>query len=836
MQRPCLLWQQAKCLLVQTRWSTLALARRTGYRSAAFATKKIPQCEVDIAKVRNIGIIAHIDAGKTTTTERMLYYSGHTTRIGNVDEGDTVMDYLPAERNRGITITSAAISLDWNSHRINLIDTPGHADFTFEVIRSIRVLDGAVTILDGVEGVEAQTEKVWQQASDMLIPKIVFVNKMDREGAGFGRTVREIAGKLQARTCIINMPLWKTSAPQGGNGMTQTDFVGVIDVLEMKAIEWTSGGDGEQYSVAELQGTDLEEATRARIALVETLTELDDVLVEKFLEIEDHMMIPSADIKAALRRCTLANQVVPVLCGASFRNIGVQPLLDAVIDYLPSPAERPVAIFTGNKPGQEFAVDKVPEIGCGLAFKVTHDNRTGAIQVFVRVYSGQLDRHATVFNTSNGISEKALKLSRMYADASVDIDHIFTGHIGVISGTKNVRTGDTLLFNLRAVKSTQGKKLATMAKTMSLNSIKVPSPVFFASVEPLTLSETKNLENGLEMLIREDPSLQLTVDEDTGQTQLSGMGELHLEIARDRLIGDMKVKAEIGKVQIAFKESIDTGFGQSQETSYTYSKIVKEKLASTTVTVSLRPIPEDIEYADEDLKQQLSSSIKLNDENYLTLDYEHVTVAAGTCQIDETELSNAIRLGVTSGLSRGSKFGLPLNHVQVVVSKVEVPAEQVNASPVAVASRFAIASAIGTVPADSVVLMEPVMDVTIIVDDEDIGSVMSDLSSTRAGRVYALDDETALLNAQGSEPSAALINADTVYAPPDHTLHLSKHNIRHDLGKKLIRAKVPLSEMVGYLRHLRSITQGRGSFLMQFERYERTSKDRANTIWEKHYA
>ncbi|KAK9388150.1 P-loop containing nucleoside triphosphate hydrolase protein [Lipomyces mesembrius] len=801
----------------------LARVLRRGYAIGQKKVKEEAAPETDIRSVRNIGIIAHIDAGKTTTTERMLYYSGYTKRIGNVDEGDTVMDFLPAERDRGITITSAAISFDWNAHRINLIDTPGHADFTFEVIRSIRVLDGAVTVLDGVEGVEAQTEKVWQQAHEMNIPRIVFVNKMDREGAGFGRTVREIVGKLSARTCIINIPLFKNVMEKG---MTTAKFCGVIDVLDMKSIEWLPGTDGQEFIVRDLEGDDLEEAKKARVAIVETLAELDDDMVEKFLEVEDdHLAISSRDIKSSLRKCTLQNLVVPVLCGASFRNIGVQPLLDAVVDYFPSPVDRPPAILRAGKMALSIAET---DIGYALAFKVVHDNHSGKILVFIRVYSGTLRRLAKIYNTSNNTEEKALKLSRMYADASVDIEAIHEGHIGVISGSKDIRTGDTIMFDYQ--EPGDKKKFKREMMSLQLNPIIVPSPVFFASVEPKTVSDTRPMELALQTLLREDPSLQVSVDEETSQTHLSGMGELHLEIASDRLVRELKVNAHVGKIQISYRESIENNFTLDTPVSYTYKGVNKGAETSSTVGLVLRPIPEDLDRSYRDLKKQLEASVSLGDNNFLTFDEDYIFAHPN---VSSEDVYVALRVGAMAGLLHGKRFGLPMHSVQVIVNHIELPLEQDSATPVTPAARFAIAKFLESIPLESKVLMEPVMDVTVTVSEEDIGSVMSDISSARSGRVYALEDE---VTRESSQAHNEYIDPDQVYSPPDHTLHLSKHNIRRDLQKRLIRAKVPLSEMVGYLKYLRAMTQGRGSFLMTFDRYERASKERATTIWQNHYS
>ncbi|KAK9449923.1 P-loop containing nucleoside triphosphate hydrolase protein [Limtongia smithiae] len=809
----------------------------------------------NIQTVRNIGVIAHIDAGKTTTTERMLYYSGYTKHIGNVDEGDTVMDYLPAERNRGITITSAAITFDWNNHRVNLIDTPGHADFTFEVIRAIRVLDGAVTVLDGVEGVEAQTETVWRQAAEMGIPRIVFVNKMDREGAGFGRAVREIVGKLQARACIINMPLYKTKIV---DGMTTAVFCGIIDVIGMKSIEWIPGTDGREFVVLELEGENLDEARKARVALVETLAEIDDTMVEKFLELDDdHLAITPADINGALRRCTLRNQIVPVLCGASFRNIGVQPLLDAIVNYLPSPADRPQAMLQPLAAENKKALlARNTKCGCALAFKVIHDNRTGKILVFVRVYAGVLTTFAKLWNNSNKTEERALKLSRMYADESVDIEEIPEGHIGVISGTKEVRTGDTLLF---ATGTTSLAAARAPLAGMQLLPIAVPQPVFFASIEPKTVSDARPLEQGLETLLREDPSLHVTIDKETGQTQLSGMGELHLEIASDRLVNDLKVNAYVGAIQIAYKESLEARYdGIATPVTKVYSKatMAKSSPVTATVTLAVRAVTKDAlaeleaeTAAAADAVASTSSKgsksntrtpaieipppppiLDLGESNTLVFPDGFTMPYTTYPHIQPQELLSALISGATAGLFRGTRYGLQIHALQLVLSSFALdPPDAPSASVLAPALRFAVADAFAQVPQQAKVLMEPIMQVTITVAEEDIGGVMSDLSSARAGRVYALEDEAAATTTSGNDGVG--LDANAIYTPPDATAHLGKHNVRHARSKRLIKAMVPLREMVGYLKHLRSITQGRGTFTMSFERYERVSRERAEEIW-----
>ncbi|KAI7547468.1 Ribosome-releasing factor 2, partial [Hortaea werneckii] len=549
------------------------------------------------SRTRNIGIIAHIDAGKTTTTERMLYYSGYTRRLGDVDEGSTVTDFLPAERARGITIQSAAISFAWpptgtsqplpgshhtTPHNLNLIDTPGHADFTFEVLRSLRVLDGAVCILDGVAGVEAQTEKVWAQASAYRIPRIVFVNKLDRDGAAFGKTVKEVGLRLRAWPAVCNLPWWNADGK----------LIGVGDVVGLQGMRYVEGGDGKQIDLVSLQELESQDAAlaaelrKARTSLIELLSEHDDEMVEKYLEAdEDYLAISAADITASFRRCTLQHpqMVVPVFAGASFRNVGVQPLLDSVIDLLPSPTERPdpeVSLgSSGTKGGlSAFLSGKLtaaaaPERSktsskavskdkatlalqnleaCALAFKVVADARRGVL-VYVRVYSGAITRNAPLWNTILQSTERAQRLLKMYANDAVDIESIPAGQIGVIPGLKFARTGDTLV-SYTGAHPKNGPPAPI--NTLQLRPIAVPPPVFFVSVEPNSLAEEKPIKEALALLLREDPSLHVSVDEESGQTHLAGMGELHLEIARDRLITDLKAKARIGSIEIGYRETL----------------------------------------------------------------------------------------------------------------------------------------------------------------------------------------------------------------------------------------------------------------------------------------
>lgn len=791
----------------------------------------------DAKLLRNIGIIAHIDAGKTTTTERMLYYSGLTNRIGDVDQGDTVMDYLPAERDRGITITSAAITFNWAKHKINLIDTPGHADFTFEVIRSIRVLDGAVTILDGVAGVEAQTEKVWKQATEVGIPKIAFVNKMDREGAGFGRTVREIVSKLNTRVAIVNMPFYKDGDYSSGGGDGKS-FEGVVDVVNKKIIKWNNNAadakdDGKDVTVMDISKYESveKECQLAREALIETLSEFDDELVEHYLEVGDYMEVSPSQIKRALRKACLERKVVPVLCGASFRNIGVQPLLDAVVDYLPSPQDIPspealitgVSIKNGRKnivqPDQTVKLDalKNPNLTSALAFKVVFDQKKG-MMVYVRVYSGSLHQNSSVLNSTTGKRERVMKLYQMHANEPIEVPSIEKGNIGVIVGTKDIRTGDTIVGH--AVKRDGVKSLTAKESHLQLQSIKVPPPVFFSSIDPLTLADTKNMEEALHILLTEDPSLQVTTDEDSGQTMLSGMGELHLEISKDRLVDDLKARVEVGKIMVSYRETIN-----ESSKSVTMEGTSAPQGADTTpitskVTLKVEPVFED--------EQKEASDIEVSRDNiYLSLPQD----IPDHPLISTQDLVRAVRVGVVPGVARGGlKARLPLHSLRVKVESINVPLEATHPSSVSIAVRLAVEEALDSVPKESYTIMEPIMDVKVVVSEEDVGTVVNDLSSNRRGSIASLQDDSGSAATDGSEDVNFKELAGKIYTPPDFTMYMSKHGDRIRSNQNVVVAHVPLQQMVGYLNYLRSLTKGRGTFLMDFHSYRRVSADREKEI------
>jgi len=801
----------------------------------------------------------------------MLYYSGFSRRIGDVDEGSTVTDFLPAERARGITIQSAAITFSWPPgtappkvttntprssipHNINLIDTPGHADFTFEVLRSLRVLDGAVCILDGVAGVEAQTEKVWAQAAAYAIPRLIFVNKLDREGAAFARTVKEIGSRLDVWPALCQIPWWDE----------QGKLVGVADAIGLKGMLWKQGGDGKEiaaFAGAELEKQDSKLATelkQARVALVELLSEHDDEMVEKFLEAdEDHLAISSQDIIASLRRCALQypQQVAPVFAGASFRNVGVQPLLDAVVDLLPSPIERPdpemsvkasapkttlSSFLSGASSGKatkalskEKASTAVQNItACALAFKVVADPRRGVL-VYVRVYSGSLDRNVALWNTNLQLTERAQKLMRMYANDAVDIESIHAGQIGVIPGLKHTRTGDTLIAYAGANPKTGPPG---DVRTMQLKPIDVPPPVFFVSVEPQSLAEERSVKESLESLLREDPSLHVSIDEESGQTHLAGMGELHLEIARDRLVQDLKAKARIGQIEIGYRETVTTDSGELTET---YDREVAGKSSSAACTATVKP-----------LEESDTSDINTTQHSFQMLDNNRLTVLTPTLQEDGSPANadtpnlptslpiqtvlQSLQTGVSAALARGPQHTFPMHSTSITLTFNPQQHIFPNTTPSALSSaaRLAVQKALRTSASLSpTVMMEPVMTVAIAVDEDSLGSVVHDISSARGGNVLSLDASEAESLTPTANPNGPIVDVARVYTPPDPFHSFSGASARESgSGMRTVTARVPLKEMVGYLKHLRSLTGGRGTFTMAVDRFERMGSQRMKEI------
>ncbi|KAH6625611.1 P-loop containing nucleoside triphosphate hydrolase protein [Boeremia exigua] len=833
---------------------------------------------------RNIGIVAHIDAGKTTTTERMLYYSGHTRRIGDVDEGSTVTDFLPAERARGITIQSAAITFHWPPqepgakpapapesfdsispssfpHNVNLIDTPGHADFTFEVLRSLRVLDGAVCILDGVAGVEAQTEKVWTQAGNYQIPRIIFVNKLDRVGAAFSRTVKEIGVRLHGWPAICQIPWWK-----GGNG----DFVGVGDVVNLRGMLWQPGGDGRDIqapSLEELDKTDpkfADEIRKARIALIEILSEHDDLMVEAFLDHdEDHLAIPALHIWQSLRRVTLQSSqaVIPVFAGASFRNVGVQPLLDAAVDLLPSPLERPDPEISisgqtstlssllnasaaakpakSAKKGQQSSGLAIPEVknlsACALAFKVVNDAKRGVL-VYVRVYSGSLEKGSTLYNTSLRNVERAPRLLKMYANDAVEVDSIGPGQIGVITGLKHARTGDTLIvYRGLQMKGTPAGGL----DTLQLRPIHVPPPVFFTSIEPQSLSEQKHVHESLAILLREDPSLHLSIDEESGQTHLAGMGDLHLEIARDRLLKDFKAKARIGKIEIGYRETIS-----SATSPYTHEldKLIAGKQAKATITTSVEPIDDSMIIPGAQVETETAAGpfetiYTLPDNNTLHISHPALSrhdsashKAHIPLHLSLPAILHSLQAGASAALARGPFNGFPVanTRVHIALDPAQLFADT-TPTALSMCTRACVnASLRSSIAASAPALMEPVMNATIFVHESSLGAVVQDISSARGGQVLSLDGADAGVSAADDAPR---IDPGLIYTPPD-PFASGTGDVGSGLAdsQRQITARVPLKEMVGYLNHLRALTGGRGTFVMSVDGFEKMGGQRQKEV------
>ncbi|EEH17688.1 translation elongation factor G [Paracoccidioides brasiliensis Pb03] len=855
-----------------------------------------PEVSADLDRTRNIGIIAHIDAGKTTTTERMLYYSGFTRRIGEVDEGSTVTDFLPAERARGITIQSAAITFNWPprpwgeqtsptleelkskglprsaaSHTINLIDTPGHADFTFEVLRSLRILDGAICILDGVAGVEAQTEKVWHQASTYAIPRIVYINKLDRDGAAFGRTVRELGSRLGVWPAVCHIPWFESAYGR---------FQGIGDAISLQGLFWEEGGDGKKIkvsSLATLEETDenfANELKRARVALVELLSEHDEALVENFLEHgEDHLAVKPIEILESLRRTLLDSEtrVVPVFAGASFRNIGVQPLLDQVLNLLPSPNERPdpeirirsvkgglqsllkgdlvvptskkvVAEKKTKKHGShhshhqevQMAIERLD--GCALAFKVVSDTKRGVL-VYVRVYSGSINRNASLFNTNLNLSERAPRLLKMNASEAVEVQSIPAGHIGVIVGLKHARTGDTLL-SYPGNKATPPKPL----NTLQLRPIDVPPPVFFASIEPDSLSEEKHLHEALALLLREDPSLHVTVDEDSGQTLLSGMGELHLEIARDRLVNDFKARASMGKIEIGYRECIS---GTSSVVTKVFDREIagrKGKAGCTALVESFNPDKSDEEQLESHEDLLFEETRNGNRITILTPDLVHhgknhkkakMPEDLLPIHLDLSIIKTAIYNGSLAALARGPKYSFPLHNTHVTLKfdiNTDLFGAETTPSALSAAARLATQSALKEVASTSA-LMEPVMNVIISVPELSMGVVVHDISSARGGHILSLDDDCGASSSRTDNDDLPPIDVSKIYAPPDQFESASvASNTKSPNQMRTITAKVPLKEMVGYLKHLRSLTGGRGTFVMHVDRFEKMGSQREKAV------
>jgi elongation factor G len=685
--------------------------------------------EFPLAKTRNIGIMAHIDAGKTTTTERILYYTGVNYKMGEVHEGSATMDWMPQEQERGITITSAATTCLWNDHRINIIDTPGHVDFTVEVERSLRVLDGAIAVFDAVAGVEPQTETVWRQADKYGVPRICFVNKMDRIGANFARCVDMIQGRLGATVAVVQLPIG-----------AESNFAGVIDLLEMNALVWDeSSPRGESYNVVEIPAAMQDEAARWRANLVDTISTFDDRITEKFLNDEE---ITAADLRAALRRETISNQLVPVLCGAAFKNKGVQPMLDAVIAYLPSPLDVPPTKGTdlkGERELERVADDKEPF--AALAFKIMSDQHLGKL-VFARVYSGMAAQGDTVLNSTRDRKERIGRIVQMHANHREPREVAYAGDIIALVGLKNTTTGDTL---------------CDQHDPIVLESLDFPEPVIHVAVEPKTKADQDKLSRALQTLSEEDPTFQVHGDEETGQTVIGGMGELHLEVLVDRMLREFRVDANVGKPQVAYRETISKNVDKVE---HRYVRQTGGRGQYGHVVLNLEPTGPGG-------------------------GYEFVDKITGG--VIPKEYIPAVDAGIQDAMQSGVLAGFPV--VDLRATLVYGSYHEVDSSEMA----FKIAASMCFKEAcrrAGPVLLEPIMAVEVVTPEDYLGDVIGDLASRR-GHVEGMDQRA---------------------------------------NNQVVRAEVPLAEMFGYATDLRSRTQGRATYTMQFSSYQEVPDQVAKEI------
>ncbi|HWK24985.1 MAG TPA: elongation factor G [Solirubrobacter sp.] len=684
-----------------------------------------------LEKTRNIGIMAHIDAGKTTTTERILYYTGRSHKLGEVHEGAATMDWMEQEQERGITITSAATTCEWAGHRINIIDTPGHVDFTVEVERSLRVLDGAVALFDSVAGVEPQSETVWRQADKYAVPRIAYINKMDRIGADFERGVQTMIDRLGAHPVPIQLPIG-----------AEADFRGIIDLVGMKAIVYYDEL-GKDVRIEDIPADLADAAAVAREHLLEEVSHYDDDLVELILEEQE---IPNDRLVAAIRKATLSSQLTPVLCGSSFKNKGVQPLLDAVLAYLPSPLDvPPVEGLEPVKGGEDRETVRKPDDSepfAALAFKIMADPYVGKLTYF-RVYSGKLEAGSRVLNVSTGRTERIGRILMMHANDREDVNEIYAGDIAAAVGIKQVVTGDTL---------------AAPDKPIKLEAIEFDDPVISVAIEPKTKSDQEKMSVALGRLAEEDPTFQVRTNEETGQTEISGMGELHLEILVDRMMREFKVEANVGRPQVSYRETVK---GTAQKIEGRHVRQTGGSGQYGIVYIDLEPAPgEGFDFVNK--------------------------IKGGAIP---TEFIPAIEKGIEEALETGVRAGYPV--VDVRVTLVDGKFHDTDSSEIA----FKIAGSLAFKEAArraKPVLLEPIFAVEVVTPEDYIGDVIGDLSRRR-GR----------LQGQERRGNAVVVTAD-----------------------------VPLSEMFGYATDVRSMTQGRATYTMQFDKYEEVPPNIAEKVVE----
>ncbi|GAB2452088.1 elongation factor G [Xylanimonas ulmi] len=689
----------------------------------------------DLNKVRNIGIMAHIDAGKTTTTERILYYTGVNYKIGETHDGASTTDWMEQEQERGITITSAAVTAFWNKNQINIIDTPGHVDFTVEVERSLRVLDGAVAVFDGKEGVEPQSETVWRQADKYDVPRICFVNKMDKLGADFYFTVDTIINRLKAKPLVIQLPIG-----------AENDFEGVVDLVEMRAIVWRGETKlGAEYTVEEIPADLRDKADQYHSELIEAVAETDEELLEKYLGGEE---LTVAEIKAGIRKLTITGEAFPVLCGSAFKNKGVQPMLDAVVDYLPSPLDVPAIKGTDVK-DHEKVIERHPDATepfAALAFKIAAHPFFGKL-TFIRVYSGKVAQGAQVVNSTKGKKERIGKIFQMHANKENPVDEASAGHIYAFIGLKDVTTGDTLCDSNAQV---------------ILESMTFPEPVIDVAIEPKTKADQEKLSTAIQKLAEEDPTFRVKLDEETGQTVIGGMGELHLDILVDRMRREFKVEANVGKPQVAYRETIRR---KVEKVDYTHKKQTGGSGQFAKVQVTFEPLD--------------TSEGEL-------YEFEN-SVTGGRIP---REYIPSVDAGIQSALQQGVLAGFPL--VGVKATLLDGAYHEVDSSEMAFKIAGSMVLKEGVKRADPA-LLEPIMAVEVRTPEEYMGDVIGDINSRR-GMIQSMEDAT---------------------------------------GVKVVRAQVPLSEMFGYIGDLRSKTQGRAVYSMQFDSYAEVPRNVADEIIKK---
>ncbi len=680
----------------------------------------------DLSKIRNIGIIAHIDAGKTTTTERILFYAGRTHKIGETHDGESQMDWMEQEKERGITITSAATFCQWKDVNINIIDTPGHVDFTVEVERSLRVLDGGVAVFDGAQGVEPQSETVWRQADKYNVPRICFVNKMDKMGADFEMSIGTIHERLTKNAVAIQLPIG-----------AEDDFEGVIDLIEMKEVRF-EGDNGEKIVESEIDASRLEKAQEFREKLIEAAADIDDAIMEKYMEGEE-VSIP--EIKAALRKGVCASELYLVLCGTALRNIGTQLVLDAVQDYLPSPLDVPEITGKDIKTEEEVAVPLDGNELRGVVFKIATDPFIGRL-CFFRVYAGEIKKGTYVVNARTNKKERVGRLVEMHANTREEIDTISTGMIGAVVGLKDVKTGDTLC--------TEGGQI------LALEEMTFPEPVIHVSVEADSKGDQEKMGMAISKLSEEDPTFRVRTDEETGQTILSGMGELHLEVLVDRMKREFGVHATVGAPQVAYRETILKEVNIEEK----YSKQTGGRGQYGHVLMRVKP---------------LSEELKNGTDTEEGVEYKfHNKIVGGKIP---NEFIPAVDKGIKEAMKKGVVAGYPM--VDIEVELYDGSYHDVDSSEFAFKAAGSIAFQKAAKQAKAV-LLEPIMQVEVTTPEDYLGDVMGDISSRRGTIEENTDRGTA----------------------------------------KVIKAKVPLSEMFGYVNDLRSSTQGRASYSMEFARYD----------------